>query len=79
MSLSIQERNFPVTCLSFYQEVGNNGNCVINYEEYSCHYNAWKRARELKMWDIYKVIDISHWEGRKWWSDRVGSFILEYF
>jgi hypothetical protein len=78
MSLSIEERNLPKTCLSFYQETGSNGD-VINYEEYGCHYDAWKRMKELKMWDIYRFIDISHWEGRRWWSGRLGSFILEYF
>lgn len=76
--LSIKERNLPVTCLSFYQEIGSSGG-AINYEEYRCHYDAWKRERELKEWCIYRFIDVSHWEGRKWWSGRTGSIILQYF
>lgn len=76
--LSIKERNLPDNCLSFYQEIGSSGG-AINYEEYNNHYNAWKRERELREWNIYRFIDISHWEGRKWWSGRIGNFILQYF
>jgi hypothetical protein len=76
--LSIEERNLPDNCLSFYQEVGNSGG-MINYEEYSNHFDAWKREKELKSWNIYRFIDVSHWEGRRFWSGRIGNFILQYF
>jgi hypothetical protein len=76
--LSIEERNLPESCLSFYQEVGSSGG-MINYEEYGNHFDAWKREKELKSWNIYRFIDISHWQGRRFWSGRVGSVVLQYF